>query len=319
MDFLKPISRQERCSPRVEVHPARRLDPSGDDILMARLHLAFAMSVVLVAPCASAEIPTPDDVLTRGQCWSEAGQSWDEQVKACSDIIDPRLFAAPSGRAQALFNRGWARIFLCEYDRAITDFQLALRIEPDAPKFREGLSEAVRRKALYAKAEQELLAGSSQIAGETNVGNFSVIPSALRDLRGAVSLVPLASAAHVRLANDLLEAKQYRAALDEFSHEMAQDGRNDRLLLGQAEARLALGDPQGAQDDLMEALQRMSSCPCGSRLLARLDRSRVTYRTQPRRVMDLTHRMEAAGVGRLAPEPGIPALQNVRKSRAPQR
>jgi tetratricopeptide (TPR) repeat protein len=242
---------------------------------MGRLSLAFALSVALAVPCAGSDIPTPDEVLSQGQCWSEAGQSWDDQVKACGDIIDPRLFASPSGRAQALYNRGWAHVFLCEYDRAISDFGLALRIVPDAATIRDGLAVAARRKNLYANAERDILAALSAAVTDTLPDGtadprLQLMQSALVDLREAVALEPRASAIHARLADGLLLAGQYRAALDEFAQAIELDDRNDRLLLGVAEARLALGDPQGAWDDAMEALRRMSSCSCGSRLLARL-------------------------------------------------
>jgi tetratricopeptide (TPR) repeat protein len=240
---------------------------------MGRRCLAFALSFVLVVPSTSSEIPTPDDVLSEGQCWSEAGQSWEEQVEACSDIIDPRLRATPSGRAKALFNRGWARVFLCQYDRAITDFGLATRIGPDVLRFREGLAEAVRRKQFYARAERDLPTLLSRVgAASVEEPDLLRLQLAIRDLREAVALVPSASAVHLRLADDLLQAGLYHAALDEFTHGFAVDERNDRFLLGRAEARLALGDADGARDDVMVALRRMSSCPCGGRLLARMGR-----------------------------------------------
>jgi tetratricopeptide (TPR) repeat protein len=242
---------------------------------MGQCRLALAVFAVLVTQSARADMLEPDYFLSKGQCWSEAGRSWEKQVEACTDIIDPRLRATPSGRAKALFHRGWARVFLCQYDRAITDFGLANDIVADATPIRDGLAEAVRRKRLYARAERELIAlwsqaGGFQVSGVSADMDRLRVHLALRDLREAVAVVPNESAVHMRLADGLLRVGQYRDALDEYAQVPDPDGRNDRWLLGRADARLALGDPEGARDDIMEAIRRMSGYPCGSRLLSRM-------------------------------------------------
>lgn len=246
---------------------------------MWREGLTLGGLVLLSARAACADLEADPQFMPPGQCWSEAGHGWEAQVDACSEVIDPRLYANASARAQAYYNRGWANVYLCRYAPALDDFRQAVRLIPGTPRFEQGLAEGARRKLLYSKASRELLVVLARTStvdeAYANLGELEHLrermQTALGDLRDAIAVSPDAMAFHASLADRMVRAGQFRAAHQEYSQAIRLEGGNEHVLLGRAEAGFADGDVVLARDDFREALRYMSSSPCGYMLLVRMD------------------------------------------------
>jgi len=217
--------------------------------------------------------------MSAGQCWAEAGRSWELQIKACSEIIDPRFRANPQARAQAFFNRGWAHVYLCHYDAAIRDFGQAIHLVPDVAPFHRGQAEAYKRKGNYALAERQMKMALTQdpqshglLADLAEVHLLQHRPqAALKDLEAAVALAPDVARFRARLADVFLVTGQASAAVDAYSLAIGLEGSDDRPFLGRARAHLALGEIGEARSDVLQALKLSSAAPCARAVLARID------------------------------------------------
>jgi len=237
------------------------------------------LAVMLHGGIARAGLPTVEDVMTAGQCWAEAGRSWELQIKACSEIVDPRFRANPQARAQAFFNRGWAHVYLCHYDAAIRDFGQAMHLFPGVASFHRGQAEAYKRKGNYALAERQLLTALTQdrqshgmLADLAEIHLLQRRPQqALKDLEAAVALAPDVAQFRARLADVFLVTGRVAAAIDAYSQAIGLEGSDERPFLGRARAHLELGDLGAARLDVLQALKLSSAAPCARAVLARID------------------------------------------------
>jgi tetratricopeptide (TPR) repeat protein len=241
--------------------------------------LIIFLAAALQAGVARAGLPPVEDVMSAGQCWAEAGRSWQLQIKACSEIIDPRFRATPEARAQAYFNRGWAHMYLCHTDAAIRDFGQAMHLFPGVASFHRGQAEAYKRKGNYALAERQLLTALTQdpqshglLADLAEVHLFQHRPqAALKNLEAAVALAPDVARFQARLADVFLVTGRAAAAVDAYSLAISLEGSDDRPFLGRARAHLALGELGEARSDVLQALKQSSAAPCARAVLARID------------------------------------------------
>jgi tetratricopeptide (TPR) repeat protein len=66
------------------------------------------------------------------KCTGDADIAWDDQIEGCTKVISSGKYAGTE-RAWAYYNRGNAYRAKGEIDRAIADYDEAIRLDPDDP------------------------------------------------------------------------------------------------------------------------------------------------------------------------------------------
>src|ERR1700722_2556300 len=85
--------------------------------------LAATALALMTAPVAA-------QTLRDAKCTGSANIPWDEQIAGCSSAIESGQFPE-KGRAVAFSNRGNAYLAKADLDRAIADYDQAIRLNPN--------------------------------------------------------------------------------------------------------------------------------------------------------------------------------------------
>ncbi|MBI3704001.1 MAG: tetratricopeptide repeat protein [Rhizobiales bacterium] len=107
--------------------------------------IAIAVSIIGIGGSAMAQRDITDN------CKGNPGVDWDIQIGACTAAIQ-------SGRWRgknldwAFINRGMVYSAKGEYDRAITDYNQAIKLNPSSSKAYNNRANAYYRKGEYARA-----------------------------------------------------------------------------------------------------------------------------------------------------------------------
>jgi len=111
------------------------------------LHLSFAPLALAVLPVSAQQL-TPD----QSQCRNRGQEfSLDVQISGCTAVLQSD--GTPAGnRAVALINRGMAYAGKKDYDRAIADFNDAIKINPSLAIAYNNRGSAVQSKGDYDRA-----------------------------------------------------------------------------------------------------------------------------------------------------------------------
>src|SRR5579864_1153602 len=86
--------------------------------------IAVVAGFMLLSPAAQAQ-PSPQWL----SCTGHPGVDWDQQIRSCSTLIESGR-ETPHRAAAAYDNRGIAHANKGDYDRAIADFNAAIRLDP---------------------------------------------------------------------------------------------------------------------------------------------------------------------------------------------
>jgi tetratricopeptide (TPR) repeat protein len=112
--------------------------------------IAVVAGLALLSPAAHAQ-PSPE----WQSCTGSPGVDWDQQIRSCSSLIEsgretpPRLAAAYDSRGIAYASKG-------DYDRAIADFNEAIRLDPKSANAYSNRGNAYNDKGDHERAIADL-------------------------------------------------------------------------------------------------------------------------------------------------------------------
>jgi tetratricopeptide (TPR) repeat protein len=188
---------------------------------VARIGLALTVGGYLQA--ASALAQTPQEWLL---CLSQDFSSPDLPIKGCTAIIQTGQQVI--GRlATAYNNRGVAYRLKAEYDKAIDDFNEAIRLRPNSP-----------------------ITFNNRAVSYRNKGDFD---HALADYDEAIRLNPNYIAAFYNRGLLFDEKKEYERAIDDFNVALKIDPQNPIVLFRRGEAFLKEGSAGAGNADIAAA------------------------------------------------------------------
>jgi Tfp pilus assembly protein PilF len=186
---------------------------------------------------------------------------WDTELSLWSDAV-----AKSPAKARPHVNLGLALQNAGRLDEAERHYRRALEIHPDYPFALNNLGNILRRRGQAEEAERLFLAALEDRPWRPspwiNLGNLAMdrgeLATAESRYREALQLRPTAVEARYNLAKVMERQGRAGEAVEEYAR--AVDLRPDEPLflndLGCA--RLAAGDPAGAEQDLRQALRRKS-------------------------------------------------------------
>ncbi len=161
----------------------------------------------------------------RNTCTSETASD-DATIKACTNIIDAQ---DKSDHAVAYYNRGFAYQNKGEYDRAIADYDQALRLDPK-----------------YAHAYNNR-GGAYQDKGEYD--------RAIADYEQALRLDPKYAYAYYNRGGAYQDKGEYDRAIADYEQVIRLDPRNSSYFRALAVVKYGKGDFKGASADLLRAIE----------------------------------------------------------------
>src|SRR5208282_6048350 len=94
-----------------------------------RMFAGAAMLAATVLALASMTAPAPAQSLKDSKCTGNPDIPWDEQIAGCTDAITSGKFSE-KGLGAAFNNRGNAYAAKSDLDRAISDYDQAIRLDP---------------------------------------------------------------------------------------------------------------------------------------------------------------------------------------------
>ena len=187
------------------------------------------LQAVFLAAAALAASMQPAVAATRTQqawCFEEDATD-DQRIAGCTAVIQSSRTSAVD-RGSALMNRGVAHTNKSDFDRAIADFSLAIRLNP-------------------AEAGVAL---SNRCAVRTTIGRLE---EALADCNEAVRLTPDDPQARAVRGITYLKMGDYGRAIADFDTALAEVPDDALSLFGRGIAKRANGDEAGAAIDMAAA------------------------------------------------------------------
>jgi len=180
------------------------------------------VALILPASWCAAQLKDGSDLCARGS------YAPDQRIEVCTQALDTESMSAPV-RAATLNNRGVAWKTKGDLDRALADYDEAIRLDP-------GLANAYNNRgaALGAKGEFD---------------------AAMRSFDTAIRLDPGLSRAYVNRGLARQARGDLDGALADFDQASAKDPSDARIFLNRARLWQQKGNPGKALDDLSQAIR----------------------------------------------------------------
>jgi lipoprotein NlpI len=190
--------------------------------LISRAAACMAMSVALLTASTLAQAQADSD-----RCNSPAGNS-EQRLQACTRAIDSGKFSGES-LAGLHFHRGGEWNERGAYDRAITDYDVTIRLDP---KF---------ARAYYARGNAWSGKGESD--------------KAIADYDAAIRISPKDTSPLIGRAVELTIKGDYVRAIADYDAAIALEGKSSMSWLGRGRTRFYSGDYTRSTADLERALE----------------------------------------------------------------
>lgn len=227
---------------------------------MSRAWAKAILLTALIAPPAAAQAPFRSD--TWELCFSDTVHA-DFSIGACTAIIELGA-ETPENTAAAHFNRANAFAERRMFDRALADYDQALRILPDDPDFLvnrgHALMEARRVEDAIADYDRALRSKPRFVAAldgrcyaQAIVGRLD---AAVRDCDRALALAPDDPLLREARGFVALKAGDWSRAVAYYDAALARDPGNAQALWGRELARERLGQRAEAGRDFSAARKR---------------------------------------------------------------
>jgi tetratricopeptide (TPR) repeat protein len=173
-----------------------------------------------------------------------------------------RLITAMPGESLGYKFRGLAYLLEHRFEQAEDDFHIALRLEPKDAENQAGYAQALSGQGRFADAvphfEAALQLAPSDIrflaaSCWARAGEGGRLDLALRDCNRALSIQPQFATALQNRGLVRLKQKNWRAAIQDYSRAIANDGDRPTALFGRGFANLQIGETEKARSDIKAA------------------------------------------------------------------
>jgi len=245
---------------------------------------AATIRVLIIAAAAAGSAAAAPVTNNERRCEGHTGVSFDEQIRACTNVIA----AKPSSARLAIahFNRGWALDLTGRYDRALLDFDRAIALEPDFEQAFRSKGDAYRRKGLLAQAiaafdrairikPDYAAAFADRALAHQAQGK---IDEALQDFDKTIALLPEVGT-HYFARAQLFERKgTLDAALADLDRAIALEPNIARYLVARGRVKARLGRNDLAAADFQSALKLDAHLVAPRRWLAQFEKTKPPLR-----------------------------------------
>lgn len=186
-----------------------------------------------------------------------------DKLEACNKLVrQGRL--KPDERADAYEQRAIAWSGLSNMDKAIPDFDEAIRLRPKEPRLLVGRAEAFRRKGQFTKAWTDLDHAVSLAPDRPGVYSLRGTAwldvgqpaRALDDSRQAIRINPNWIEGHILRGNALIEMGDFEQAIEAFNQAIALNPISGSGYGARARAEQLRGNLNAALADIRRALSR---------------------------------------------------------------
>ena len=220
-------------------------------ITVGALLIAAGSVATLIAPVAA-----QSSEQIRGWCFEDATD--DQTIQGCSNVIKANR-EAPQDLANAYFNRGSAYAGKFQYERAIQDYDQAIKLVPAFSRAFQQRGLAYANKRQFARAIQDYdqaikLKPDSFGAFEGRCSArmaLKQLEAALPDCNEALRLKPGSAFETRGLVN--LKLERFDLAVGDFNEALKIDPKDAVALFARGVARRKLGDAAAGDADIAAA------------------------------------------------------------------
>jgi tetratricopeptide (TPR) repeat protein len=183
---------------------------------------------------------------------------------ATAEAVCTQVIAAVPREALGYKFRGLAYLLEHRFDKAEEDFHAAVRIDPADPENQAGYAQSFAGQGRFAQAipyfETALRLEPKDIrylaaSCWARAGEGNHLDLALRDCNRALQLAPKFATALQNRGLVRLKQQNWRAAIQDYSAALAQDGDRPTALFGRGYARLQTGEKEQGGADIAAARQ----------------------------------------------------------------
>jgi tetratricopeptide (TPR) repeat protein len=217
-------------------------------------------AVFAITLAALLALATPSRAAMMEDCVQN--RDWDLKVHGCTSVIDSGQY---SGKKLAAFYslRGITYHRLGEYQRAIEDYDEALRLAPNFAPIYLSRGISYRRLGEYRRAIEDYDEGLRLAPGEAlayvNRGiaydDLGEHARAIEDYDEFLRLAPGDAAAYLQRGNAYGRLGEHRRAIEDYDEVLRLAPGDAKAYNNRANARCRLGQVEASLDDLMQALR----------------------------------------------------------------